>query len=79
MWFVSAAVRPVIVCESHVFSQLAANDPLSRAEDVVFLGLAAFSVPQARWNIPAGSKAFESLSFLFAGFLGFAAPAGAAH
>ncbi|MEZ2330155.1 hypothetical protein AB6802_10540 [Mesorhizobium sp. RCC_202] len=41
-----------------------------------YLSLAA---AQTRWNIPTAGKAFESLSFLFAGFLGFAAPASAAH
>jgi hypothetical protein len=79
MSLASGVACPPAVCESHVFSRFAANGPLSRAEGVVFLGLSAFAAAQACWNIPVGSKAFESLSFLFAGFLGFAAPARAAH
>jgi len=71
--------RLAAVCESHIFSRLAAGDPVPPAEGIVFLGLVAFAAAQARWNIPTARKTFESLSFLFAGFLGFAAPACAAH
>ncbi|AZO49051.1 MAG: hypothetical protein EOS58_22875 [Mesorhizobium sp.] len=67
------------VHESHVFARSAAESPGSRAESLTLPGFAGFAAAQAHWNIPAAKKAFESLSFLFAGFLGFAAPVKAAQ
>ncbi|WP_189400937.1 MULTISPECIES: hypothetical protein [unclassified Mesorhizobium] len=50
-----------------------------RAESIVFLCFVALKIAQAAWNVSNAAPAFESVSFLFAGFLGFAAPARAAH
>ncbi|WP_167498500.1 MULTISPECIES: hypothetical protein [unclassified Mesorhizobium] len=50
-----------------------------RAESIVFLCFTALKMAQAVWNVSNAATAFESLSFLFAGFLGFVALARAAH
>jgi len=67
------------VRESHFFARPAAESPSPHGESFALPRFAAFVAAQACWNIPAAKKAFESLSFLFAGFLGFAVPVEVAH
>ncbi|RWE76065.1 hypothetical protein [Mesorhizobium sp.] len=55
-----------------------AGAPLLHAESIVFLCFTALKMAQLAWNVSNATPAFESLSFLFAGFLGFAALARAA-
>ncbi|MDX8477444.1 hypothetical protein RFN28_02995 [Mesorhizobium sp. VK24D] len=50
-----------------------------RTESIVFLWFAALGNVPTAWNVSDAGKAFESLSFLFAAFLGFAASAEAAN
>ncbi|TIU88068.1 MAG: hypothetical protein E5V74_19955 [Mesorhizobium sp.] len=61
-----------------LFDRPAGTPPLLHAESIVFLCFAALKMAQAAGNVASAAPAFESLSFLFAGFLGFAAPARAA-
>ncbi|RUW39374.1 MAG: hypothetical protein E5V91_10160 [Mesorhizobium sp.] len=56
-----------------------AGTPLLHAESIVFLCFTALKMAQAARNVANATPTFESLSFPFAGFLGFAAPARAAH
>ncbi|TIP42781.1 MAG: hypothetical protein E5X69_16110 [Mesorhizobium sp.] len=56
-----------------------AEASLLLAESVLFLCFTPLKMAQVAWDDANATAAFESLSFLFAGFLGFAALARAAH
>ncbi|MFC3321652.1 hypothetical protein [Mesorhizobium cantuariense] len=74
---ISHALRKPCFCSAgqrHPFSD-ALKAPFSRR----FLGFSASVIARTPQEVSQAERAFESLSFLFAGFLGFAASAQAAN
>jgi hypothetical protein len=59
--------------------RLAAGSCSLAVEGVVFLWFTASRITRAARNVSGAETIFESLSFLFAAFLGFAASAQAAN
>jgi hypothetical protein len=59
--------------------RLAAGFCSLAVKGTVFLRFAASRITRAARNVSGGENRFESLSFLFAAFLGFAASAQAAN